>query len=180
MEIYIDLFSEDINNNECAWISSFTAKEKNKVLKEKFVADISPKMLIVETLKKILTNNTNPVFLNFNDNSMLEYLEKETFFKSYKNKDTTFLKKIDKYQEIKEFKRESFDKNIPSYVFEVPKDNYSKMLILFRIAVYFNEHPDKVFNFPLFLSLKPKLPKEWEVEDLLEESLEKAERAFSL
>lgn len=182
LELKVSLYTESLSNSEeCLWIARTTAIKDGVVVKSKDVAEMSSLENIKDTIKASFSKAPETkVNIEISDYSQAEAYIQDGFFGEVTQLLKDDLQKSTLFQELKTYHQEVKGGDVPSYINFIPEDAFSKNILLMRICLYFEQNPGDVFEFPLFLQMKPKLDPEWEVEDLIAETLERSAKIFEM
>ena len=181
MEIKVSLYTEKLDNSDnYLWIARTSAIKDGVLVRSKDIAEVSPLEDIKNTIKASFSKNPSKVKIELSDYSQAEIYSEDDFFGDVEQLLERDLQNTDLFKGLKDYHQEEKGGNVPSFVNFIPKDNFSKNILLMRICMYFEENPGNVFEFPLFLQMKPKLDPEWEVEDLIAETLERTSMIFEM
>lgn len=163
--------------NKIVWVAEIIAMKDGKNIKEKVLKNFSNLEDIENSLEEIKENfkNLNCNILFRTNISIKEEILKKHF--SNINIEELNIDLEDKYKEyFIEMDTLEDNPNVPLYINFLPESDFERNLLLFRIAMYFEENKEKIFEFPLFLEMKKnkKIEEYVLVEEFIEDILEKS------
>lgn len=175
MKIEINVFYKELLN-KFVWVAEINAIKNDDIKKTKVLKNFCEKDKLEQSLFEIKENFKSLDF-NFIFKSNFNF-EKDLLIDIFSNIELSELtldienKYNDFFIEMETLEN---DPNVPLYISYIPKTTYEQNLLLFRIAIFFDENNDKVFDFPLFLEMKKNkiIEDNILVEDFLEDLLEK-------
>lgn len=132
--------------------------EKHFLTSEEFVQKLTE-------IKKQFENHNTSYSSNIKNN-ILDSIFKEVLIDDSLNQELELMK-----NELKELE---IIREVPSYVNSIPEGEFKINATLFLIALFFEKHPEEIFEFPLFLSMKKSglIEDSLEVEEYVENLLE--------
>ncbi len=174
-------------NQKMAWVLNLTFEKNGEKFNKKIKDIIESKNEMNEPFHALIKTLKSPqeITLYSNYKYIIDLAEKDTSehkITGILERDKSFYEQID--SDLVEVKKEIEIQypNVPEYIkvrledlknkFEDPNDfniNIAISMALLKIAGYFADKNDEVYEFPLFKDLKAEgyIPKEYEVEDVL-------------
>lgn len=179
--IKITLYSEKLENSgKYAWIAKISAMKGFQERKRQEISNISSLEEMLVSIKTFFSKKPDNSIIEIFDENLITYFEEAKYFTKVEKTESDKLKELPLFKDLLRYNSEENGGEVPAFVHYIPEDNFSKNILLFRIALFFDQNPGLVFEFPLFLKMKPSLDPDWEVEDLIAVALEKSESIFNL